>query len=92
MSDDPTRPGKPPTRDDLQHAAREDRERAARDQSPLSVSGIAGFLLLAMCGLGLFAVIVCIMAIDARQFTGAGLALIASALSFGLLLQALFRL
>ena len=91
MSDDPMTPGKPPTRDDVRRAAQEERQLSARDQSGISMSGVAGFLVLAMCGLGLFSVVVCIMAIDARQFTGAGLSLIGSAASFGLLLQALFR-
>lgn len=52
-------------------------------------SGLAGFAVLATCGVGGFSVIVAIMAIDANQYAGAGSCLVAAAVSFGFLLRSL---
>ena len=54
-------------------------------------SGVVGFATIATCVVGVGAAIAAIGAFDESDFVGVGVCLIASALSFGLLLNAFLR-
>ena len=54
-------------------------------------SGLVGFAAIATCVIGVGAVIAAIAAFSESEFVGVGVCLIASALSFGLMLNAFLR-
>ncbi len=54
-------------------------------------SGLIGFATIAICVVGVGAAIAAVGAIDRSHYVGVGVCLIASALSFGLLLNAFLR-
>lgn len=55
------------------------------------LSGLIGFALLGLCIVGLSAILLAVIAIGRNEYVGAGVLMIAAALSFGLLLNGVVR-
>lgn len=59
--------------------------------SPPPLSGLIGFAILALCIVGLLAVVLAFLAAGRNDYMGSGVLLVAAALSFGLLLNGVVR-
>ena len=56
-----------------------------------SLRGLIGFAMLGLCVIGMAAAFVALLALTRSDFVGGGVSLVASALSFGLLLNGVVR-